>query len=111
SLSCTPYSPQHHLNLTHPSSPPRRSSDLIGTHTVSATYDGNLNFGASNPSATINQIVNVNTSTALSSSQNPSTFGQGLTFTATVITSPPVYTTLTRSAPMHFDATQTQINL
>jgi hypothetical protein len=57
-----------------------------GTHTVTATYSGDNNFFASSSSA-ITQTVNsgvVGTTTTLSSSANPSVFGQSVTFTATV---------------------------
>ncbi|MCI0461199.1 MAG: Ig-like domain repeat protein [Gemmataceae bacterium] len=55
----------------------------LGTHTVSATYGGTLTFGGSSGSLT--QTVNrADTSITIDSSSNPSTFGQVVTFTATV---------------------------
>ncbi len=59
----------------------------VGSHTLGAAYAGNSNF---NPSAVsgpsdVTQVVNQsNTATALSSSPNPSVFGQPITLTSTV---------------------------
>jgi len=55
-----------------------------GTHSITASYGGDATFAGST-SAAITQIVNQgSTTTALTSSLNPSTFGQTVTFTATV---------------------------
>jgi hypothetical protein len=60
-----------------------------GTHSITASYSGDTNFnrtgtGASTASP-LSQVVNsANTSVAVSSSLNPSIFGQPVTFTATV---------------------------
>src|SRR5439155_24641542 len=52
-------------------------------HTVVACYGGTTSFSASNGSTS--QVVNkANSTTTLTSSLNPSTFGQSVTFTATV---------------------------
>jgi hypothetical protein len=64
----------------------------VGTHPVTATYNGD---GSNNPSTSgpVNQVVNpVVSTTTLVSSQNPSTFGQVVTFTATVTGSTPTGT-------------------
>ncbi len=59
------------------------------THSITATYVGNANFNTST-SAAVSQVVNkANTSTSLSSSANPSVFGQSVTFTATVTVTAP----------------------
>ena len=62
------------------------SSLALGSHTITATYLGNTNFGAS--SRTTNQIVNsptaVATTTTVAGSPNPSTVGQTVTFAAMV---------------------------
>ncbi len=59
----------------------------VGTQSITATYSGATGFNGSTSSA-LSQVVNsttaVSTTTALSSSANPSTFGQSVTFTATV---------------------------
>ena len=54
-----------------------------GAHPVTATYGGDLNFAGSSDSMTqvVNQAASV---TALTSTPNPSAFGQDVTFTATV---------------------------
>ena len=54
-----------------------------GSHSISATYSGGANFTAS--SDVLTQSVNaLNTTTTVSSSQNPSTYSQSVTFTAEV---------------------------
>jgi hypothetical protein len=54
-----------------------------GSHTIKATYTGNNSYQSS--SATIVPNVNpIPTTTSLASSQNPSKFGQAVTFTASV---------------------------
>ena len=67
-----------------------------GNHTVVATYNGNSIFGPSNPSATLSQVVNsANTTITISSMQNPSVYGQSVTFTATVTAASPSVATVT----------------
>jgi hypothetical protein len=59
------------------------SSLAPGTHTVVATYSGDTNYSGS--SATLKQTVTrAATATVISSSKNPSAYGQAVTFTATV---------------------------
>jgi hypothetical protein len=56
-----------------------------GTHTVTAVYSGNTNFHASTGTLTGGQTVNqASTTLTLSSSINPSGFGEPVTFTATI---------------------------
>jgi len=56
----------------------------VGSHSITATYSGDSNFTGST-SAAFTQIVNqAATTTTVSSSPNPSTYGQNVTFTATV---------------------------
>ena len=55
-----------------------------GSDAITAEYNGNANFTVSVSSA-VNQIVNPDaTTTVVTSSTNPSVFGQSITFTATV---------------------------
>jgi Bacterial Ig-like domain (group 3) len=57
----------------------------VGTQSITAQYDGNSSFSGSTSSA-LSQVVNQATSTVdLTSSQNPSTAGQSVTFTATIV--------------------------
>jgi large repetitive protein len=64
------------------------SSLTAKTHTIKAAYPGDATFKPS--SGTVQQVVNkYPTTTALSSSPNPSKFGQAVTFTATVTPSGP----------------------
>lgn len=60
------------------------ASLAAGTHSITATYSGDTNFNGST-SSVLSQVVNqVTTSTAVTSSVNPSTFGQQVQFTATI---------------------------
>jgi hypothetical protein len=59
----------------------------VGTHSLTATYSGDANFNPSSTSGTggVTLVVNQSsTITTLSSSAEPSVFGQTVTFTATV---------------------------
>jgi len=60
------------------------SALTVGTHSITVVYNGDTGHAAST-SAAVSQVVNkTGTSTLLSSSQNPSTAGQSVTFSATV---------------------------
>ena len=60
------------------------STLAVGTHSISAVYSGDANDAAST-SAALSQVVRqVSSSVALTSSLNPSTFGQTVTFTAAI---------------------------
>jgi Bacterial Ig-like domain (group 3) len=60
------------------------SSLTIGTHSITALYGGDTNFNGSS-SSVLSQVVNrASTTTALTSSPNPSIVNQQVTFTATV---------------------------
>jgi VCBS repeat-containing protein len=63
----------------------------VGSHTITTNYDGDGNFTGSTGSLSGNpQVVNpADTALAVVSSQNPSVFGQVVTFTATVSTVAP----------------------
>lgn len=65
------------------------SSFGVGHHSITAQYSGDTNFTAST-SAALDQVVNAAaTTTAVTSSTNPSSYGDAVTFTATVaVTSP-----------------------
>ena len=57
----------------------------VGSHSISATYGGNSNY-LSNSSAAVVQTVGQSTSTTVaSSSSDPSVYGQGVTYSATVL--------------------------
>jgi hypothetical protein len=61
----------------------------VGTDTVRASYPGDPSFKAS-ISAVLSQVVDkYTTSTSLTSSLNPSTYGQSITFTASVTSTGP----------------------
>ncbi len=60
------------------------SSLTMSSHSITSVYGGDVNYGGST-SAALTQVVNsASTTTALSSSLNPSGYGQNVTFTATV---------------------------
>ena len=57
----------------------------VGTHPITASYSGDSNFSASTTSGTLSQVVNKGMGTlTVASGTNPSTFGQNVTFTATL---------------------------
>jgi hypothetical protein len=58
-----------------------------GQHSITATFSGNTNLSASTSAASIQTINQAATSATVSSSLNPSSFGQAITFTATVLPS------------------------
>jgi hypothetical protein len=60
------------------------STLVVGTFFLSATYGGDTNDGASNALPVTQNVYAVVTSTVLTSSPNPSTFGQTVKLTATV---------------------------
>lgn len=63
-----------------------------GTHAIKATYIGDATFKKSS-SSVVKQVVNLyTTTTALTSSLNPSTQGQAVTLTATVTSAGPTPT-------------------
>ncbi len=60
------------------------SSLSVGSHTITAAYSGDTNDLSSTSSALTQTVTQITTTTTLTSSQNPSTFGSPVTFTATV---------------------------
>jgi uncharacterized repeat protein (TIGR03803 family) len=56
----------------------------IGTNSIKAVYAGDANFDASTSKAVSQVVEKATTTTTLTSSLNPSNFGQSVTFTATV---------------------------
>ncbi len=65
------------------------TSLAVGTDSITATYGGDTNFNSST-STSSDQVVNqADTSTTVTSSVNPSVFGQSVTFTATVSAASP----------------------
>jgi hypothetical protein len=67
------------------------SALAVGNHTITTSYTGDGNFNGSAGSLTGNpQVVNkADTATAVTSTHNPSVFGQSVTFTATISAVPP----------------------
>src|SRR6266852_2034281 len=63
----------------------------MATHTITASYNGDANFLTSTGSDSASpQVVNKDSSTTtVSSTVNPSVFGQTVTFTATVAAASP----------------------
>ncbi len=61
------------------------AADTVGTYTESAAFSGDSNYSGSSSSQTNNfSITQATSSTSVGSSQNPSTVGQSVTFTATI---------------------------
>ncbi|WP_262706003.1 MULTISPECIES: Ig-like domain-containing protein [Streptomyces] len=55
----------------------------VGTHIVTATYDGDANFTPSTGTTAV-VVIQASTTTSVTSAPDPSTLGQSVTFTATV---------------------------
>ena len=73
-------------------SSPSDSTLSAGTHTVTALYSGDSNFAGSAGSLAGGQVVNNqigSSSTVVTSSANPSAYGQSVTFTASVTVNSP----------------------
>lgn len=65
------------------------SALAVGSHSITAVYGGDANFGASTSGA-LGQAVNQDNSAAtVVSSANPTSFGQSVTFTATISAAAP----------------------
>jgi hypothetical protein len=62
------------------------SFSTAGTYSISAKYNGDGNNSGST-SSTLSELINIATTTTLTSSLNPSLVGQAVTFTATVSSS------------------------
>jgi hypothetical protein len=65
------------------------SSLTFGNHTITASYGGDANFFGSASAALTQTVAAAATTTTLTSSVNPSTFAQSVTFTATVTSGVP----------------------
>ena len=61
------------------------ASLAAGTHTLTATYDGNSNFTASTSSGIAQTVNKGATTTLLNASPSPSAYGQPVTFTVSVL--------------------------
>jgi hypothetical protein len=59
----------------------------LGSHSITATYGGDVNFAGSASSVLSEVVSQAVTTTSLSSSVNPSTYGQAVTFAASVLPS------------------------
>jgi uncharacterized repeat protein (TIGR03803 family) len=68
------------------------SSLAAGTHSITATYAGDAIYRSSTSAAVTQRVIKNATATALKSDTNPSTYGQAVTFTATVSSSGPTPT-------------------
>ena len=60
------------------------SSLLAGTHSITAVYGGDANFGASTSAVLTQTVSKANSTTTIASNNNPSIFGQNVTLRATV---------------------------
>src|SRR5262249_3419729 len=81
----------------------------VGTHTVSANYSGDGSFASSSGTLSGGQVVNkpapAATTVAVSSSTNPSVFGQSIVLTATVTVPSPGTGTPTGTVQFVIDGT------
>ncbi len=65
------------------------STLALGSHTISAAYGGDTNFTASTSPAVTQVVSQAGSTTTTLSNLNPSTYGQNVTFTATVAATAP----------------------
>src|SRR5205085_65507 len=65
------------------------SSLAVGIHSVTAVYQGTPSYTTSADALHGVIVGRADTTTSVGSSPNPSTFGQAVTFTATVVAAPP----------------------
>ena len=56
----------------------------VGTHSITATYDGDTSFASSSSADSVKSFDRAATTTTIASSANTSTYGQAASFTATV---------------------------
>jgi len=56
----------------------------LGSHSITAKYSGNSNFTASTSAAVTQSVTQAATATSVNSNADPSSYGQSVTFTATV---------------------------
>jgi len=83
----------------------------VGPHTITASYSGDSNFTASATTAPLTQTVNqAATKTTVASSVNPSSFGQSVTFTATVSDASPGSGVPTGSVNFYLDGSTTPLD-
>ncbi|MGN6724049.1 MAG: beta strand repeat-containing protein, partial [Marmoricola sp.] len=61
-----------------------KSSLSTAAHTITATYSGDSNYKSSASAGKTQQVNKAGTTTSLTDSQNPSTHGQSVTFTASI---------------------------
>jgi hypothetical protein len=59
----------------------------VGSNSITVLYDGNADFNYSTSPAVVQKVIAASTATTVSSSLNPSTFGESVTLTATVTSS------------------------
>jgi autotransporter-associated beta strand protein len=81
------------------------SALAVGSHSITAVYGGDTNYSSSNSSALTQTVNQAATAVALSSSVEPSVFGESVTFAATVTASAPGSGTPTGSATFMDGAT------
>ncbi|MBI4485807.1 MAG: Ig-like domain repeat protein, partial [Acidobacteria bacterium] len=60
------------------------SSLSVGTHSITAEYGGDANYTAGTSAAVTQTVNKADTFTSVTATPNPSTYGQSVTFTATV---------------------------
>src|SRR2546422_2527776 len=75
----------------------------VGSHSITASYADDSNFNPSTSSAVTQVVSKADTTTSLTSSANPTRFGQSTTFTTTIThVSPPTTPTAHPSATAYY---------
>ena len=72
------------VNLSGSSAQLTLASLSLGSHSITAKYNGDSNYAASSSASLTQSVGQSGSTTVLSSNANPSSFGQAVTFTATV---------------------------
>jgi hypothetical protein len=104
--------PQTPISLSNGQATFATSMLSVGSHVITAAYNGDSNFNGSRSVALDQQVNQADTTTALSTSVTPSVFGQAVTFTATVSAAAPGAGTSTGPVTFAIDGTaQTPLTL
>ena len=81
------------------------SALAVGGHSITAQYSGDTNFTGSTSATLTEAIRQASATTAVTSSVNPTVYGQSVTFTATVSAMPPATGTPTGTVTFYDGAT------
>jgi hypothetical protein len=94
------------LGLGSPDTATFTTSNLaVGSHSITAVYSGDPNFTTSTSAALTQTVKQASTTTSVASSANPSTYGEAVTFAATISPVSPARGTPTGTATFYDGST------